>query len=70
MAPRRPRRVVAGRLLARGVGALRGALDGDGDFDRRRAGLCFGDFERVGGIDYELQCTETRQTDRQRNAPR
>ena len=47
--PRRTRRVVAVRLLARGVGALRGTLTGDGDLDRRRAGLAFGDFvERVG----------------------
>ena len=49
VAPRRTRRVVAVRLLARGVGALRGTLTGDGDLDRRRAGLAFGDFvERVG----------------------
>ena len=40
---RRTRRVVAVRLVARGVGALRGTLAGEGDFDRRRTGLGFGD---------------------------
>ena len=49
VAPWRTRRVVTVRLLARGVGALRGTLTGEGDFDRRRAGLGFGDdlVERV-----------------------
>ena len=44
------RRVVAVRLLARGVGALRGTLTGEGDFERRRTGLGFGDLVERAGI--------------------
>jgi len=42
--------VVAVRLLARGVGALRGTLTGEGDFERRRTGLGFGDLVERAGI--------------------
>ena len=38
---------MAVRLVARGVGALRGTLAGEGDFDRRRTGLGFGDLAGI-----------------------
>ena len=42
--------MVAVRLFARGVGALRGTLTGEGDFERRRTGLGFGDLVERAGI--------------------